>query len=261
MLPMILGMVVAVIASGGLVSAIGYYAPFMIIGTCFMSVGAGLLTTFDTDTSAALRIVYPAIFGLGVGLAFQQPVIAAQTVLSPEDIPLGTTVIVFGQSLGASIVVSIANTVFANRVTDNIKDMLGDDVSFDSERILNGVTGGGDTTEETLKMIMEQGGSEDAITSALNKAITQSYYVALGMAVLSIIGAMFVEWRSVKTAQPGNPGGKKKDEEDVVTPRSSGDEMENVTEEVELEEPPRVRAAGVPRDGMETVSQKHPSWI
>ena len=110
-------------------------------------------------------------------------------------------------------------------------------------------------------MIMEQGGSEDAITSALNKAITQSYYVALGMAVLSIIGAMFVEWRSVKTAQPGNPGGKKKDEEDVVTPRSSGDEMENVTEEVELEEPPRVRAAGVPRDGMETVSQKHPSWI
>jgi len=262
MLSMILGMVIAVIASGGLVSAIGYYTPFMIVGTCFMSVGAGLLTTFDVDTSAALRIVYPAIFGLGVGLAFQQPVIAAQTVLPPEDIPLGTTVIVFGQSLGASIVVSIANTVFANRVTENIKDILGGDVNFDSERILNGVTGGGDTTEETLKMIMEQGGSEEQITNAMNKAITQSYYVALAMAVLSIVGAAFVEWRSVKTAQPGNPGGmKKKDEEAVDSPRGSGDDMAHVTDEVELEEPPRARAAGVPREGMETVTQKHPSWI
>lgn len=192
MLPMILGVIVAVLASGGLVTAVGYYAPFMILGTVLMSVGAGLLSTFSPSTSAALRIVYPALFGLGVGLSFQQPIIAAQTVLSEEDVPLGTTVIVFGQSIGAAIVISIANSVFANRVTSSISDIVGGMEGLDTEDILNGITGGDSSG------IADAGGSAEEITNALNKAITQSYYVALAMAALSIIGAVFVEWRSVK---------------------------------------------------------------
>ncbi len=45
MLPMLLGVIVAVLASGAAVSAVGYYAPFMVAGTVLMSVGAGLLST------------------------------------------------------------------------------------------------------------------------------------------------------------------------------------------------------------------------
>lgn len=193
---MILGVIIAVLSSGGLVTAVGYYTPFMILGTVLMSVGAGLLSTFSPSTSDALRIIYPALFGLGIGLSFQQPIIAAQTVLSAEDIPLGTTVIVFGQSIGAAIVLSIANTVFANRVTGNIEDILGPTEGVDAESILNGISG--ESSDGLLSVIEKAGGSPDQLIKALNEAITESFHVAVAMAVLSILGALLVEWRSVK---------------------------------------------------------------
>jgi len=44
--------------TGVLVHHVGYYAPFMIIGVCVMSVGAGLLTTLQVDTPTANLIGY-----------------------------------------------------------------------------------------------------------------------------------------------------------------------------------------------------------
>jgi hypothetical protein len=197
MLPMLLGVIVAVLASGVLVTAVGYYTPIMILGTILMSVGSGLMSTFSPSTSAALRILYPAFFGLGVGSSFQMPTIATQTVLSDEDIPLGTTVIVFGQSFGAAIVLSIANSVFTNHVTDNIEAILGPVAGASPESLLNSITGG-KSDDSLLKLISEAGGSADELVNALNGAIRQTFYVAVAMAAMSILGAVFVEWRSVK---------------------------------------------------------------
>lgn len=81
---MLIGVIVAVLASGALVSGIGYYTPFMIAGSVLMSVGVGMCSTIMPNTSNALLIVFPGLFGLGVGIGFQQPLIGAQTVLSKE---------------------------------------------------------------------------------------------------------------------------------------------------------------------------------
>jgi hypothetical protein len=190
MLPMLLAVIVSVLASGAAVSALGYYVPFMLLGTVMMSVGAGLLSTFSPTTSNALLIVYPAIFGAGIGISFQQPIIAAQTVLSEEDIPIGTSVIVFGQSIGGAIILSVAETVFSNRLATNIRDMLG--VVVSSENLLAG------GIKDVISAVVGAGGSQASVIDAENKAITQAFYVGLAMAGLSIIGALTVEWRSVK---------------------------------------------------------------
>jgi len=50
--------------SGGLISAPGYYTPFMILGTVLMTVGGGLLTTLHIETTKAQWIGYPVLFGL-----------------------------------------------------------------------------------------------------------------------------------------------------------------------------------------------------
>ncbi|KAJ7476934.1 MFS transporter [Mycena galericulata] len=62
-LPMILGVVISMIGSGGATTAIGYYTPFMILSTILMSVGGGLLTTFKVNTGHAKWIGYQAILG------------------------------------------------------------------------------------------------------------------------------------------------------------------------------------------------------
>jgi hypothetical protein len=81
---MLIGVIVSVLASGALVSGLGYYTPFMILGSILMAVGIGLLSTIGPSSSNALLIVFPAIFGAGVGIGFQQPLIGAQAVLSKE---------------------------------------------------------------------------------------------------------------------------------------------------------------------------------
>jgi hypothetical protein len=64
MLPLVLALVVGSAMSGGLISAAGYYTPFMILGTVLMTVGGGLLTTLHIETTKAQWIGYQVLFGL-----------------------------------------------------------------------------------------------------------------------------------------------------------------------------------------------------
>ncbi|EEB97046.1 hypothetical protein MPER_03716, partial [Moniliophthora perniciosa FA553] len=50
-LPMILSVVVSSLISGAVISATGYYAPWMIVGSVLASVGAGMISTFEPGTS------------------------------------------------------------------------------------------------------------------------------------------------------------------------------------------------------------------
>lgn len=60
MLPYFLSTVIFVIGAGIAVSKVGYYAPFLIIGTALTIVGCGLLSTFKVDTDFAMAAGYQA---------------------------------------------------------------------------------------------------------------------------------------------------------------------------------------------------------
>lgn len=106
-LPLILGVTVFSILGGVGVTIIGYYTPFMIVGAAVSAIGVGLLTTFKVDTGSAMWIGYQVICGSGLGLVMQQPMIAAQTVLKLDDVPTGTSVIIFFQTLGGALFISV----------------------------------------------------------------------------------------------------------------------------------------------------------
>lgn len=186
-LPMILGVVIFSIVAGGLVTVLGYYTPFMIASSVLMAIGAGLLTTLEVDSGSAKWIGYQAIFGIGVGLGLQQPLIAVQTVLKLDDVPTGTSAVIFSQSLGGALFISVAQNVFTNRLVDGLRVAAP---GLDPRIVLNvGAT--------SLK---DQIASEffDSVLIAYNKALTETFYVGLAMACFTIIGALGMEWRSVK---------------------------------------------------------------
>jgi hypothetical protein len=93
-LPLILGLVIISIFAGGLVTWIGYYTPFMLISSVLMAIGAGLLTTLETDSNHAKWIGYQFIFGAGVGFGMQQSLVAIQTALPAADVAIGTSLMV-----------------------------------------------------------------------------------------------------------------------------------------------------------------------
>ncbi len=115
-LALLLSCVVSSIIIGVGVSAIGYYTPFVISGMVFYCVGCGLITTFGVDTPFRKWFGFEIFTGIGLGAGFALPSLAVQTVLSPEDIAVGTTLCNFFFALGGAIFVSVGQAIFQNGV-------------------------------------------------------------------------------------------------------------------------------------------------
>ncbi|KAJ7460118.1 DHA14-like major facilitator [Mycena galericulata] len=186
-LPMVLSLVVASIIAGGLITSVGYYTPFMIASSVITAVGTGLVSTFKVNTNHTKWIPYQLICGLGVGFGLQQPMIAAQTVLDMKDVPIGTSIIVFAQTLGGALFISIAQNVFTNKlVAGLVKSVPGVDPAI----VLSaGATSLKDAVAPEFL---------DAVLFVYNEALVAAFYVSVAMACLSLAGALVIEWRSVK---------------------------------------------------------------
>lgn len=186
-LPLILGLVLMLLVSGGAVTVFGYYTPWMIASSILMSIGVGLLSTLKVDSGHAKWIGYQIIYGFGVGFGMQQPIIASQTVLKLEDIPVGTSLIVFMQTLGGALFISVAQNIFTNRLVANLLVKLP---TLDPSIVLK-------TGATSLKHAVNADLLPDVLV-AYNEALTQTFYVSLALAALSIFGSAGMEWKSVK---------------------------------------------------------------
>ena len=59
---------------------------------------------------------YQACFGLGSGLGKTQPLITAQTVLSLDDVSVGTGTTIFAQTLGGALFISAGQNIISNEL-------------------------------------------------------------------------------------------------------------------------------------------------
>jgi MFS family permease len=191
MLPVLVGFNVTLLLQGFLTSAVGYYTPFMILSSILTSVGAGLITLWTTNTSLALLIVYQAIFGCGGGLAFEVPQLAVQTVLPEADVTLGLSITLFAQNFGGALFISVAQQVFAKQILANLQDKIP---GLSPSMIQN--LGLVDLNPGTLHT-----GSQD-IVHGLENAFVQTWYIAVALSCLTIIGSVLMEFRSVKEGKP-----------------------------------------------------------
>ncbi|KAK2037356.1 major facilitator superfamily transporter, partial [Colletotrichum somersetense] len=115
-LALILATALSSILGGIGTTQIGYYNPFMIASTVLMAVGSGLLTMWKPGIPGGVWIGFQILYGLGSGLDMQIPLIVVQTVLPTEDIPLGTALVMFMQSFGGAIFISVAQNIFTNEL-------------------------------------------------------------------------------------------------------------------------------------------------
>ena len=186
-LPFILALVVAAIVAGGVVTKSGYYTPCLIVCSCLMATGAGLLTTLRVDSGSSQWIGYQFLLGFGMGLGQQQSGLAAQTVLKPEDVPVGVSLMFFGQSLGGAVFICVAQNIFIQQLFQNLRGVVGDANASLLEHV-----GATDLRNYVPSELLSP------TLVAYNKSITTTFYVAVAIASLSIIPALTFEWKSIK---------------------------------------------------------------
>lgn len=95
-----------------------------IASAALASIGCGLFLTWTPSTSRAYWIDYQAIFGFGLGLGWQQPLLIAQSLLGDKEVPTGTALMSGLKLLGGAIFLSAASTTFNNRLNANLRTMV-----------------------------------------------------------------------------------------------------------------------------------------
>jgi hypothetical protein len=191
MIPLVLSVVVGSITSGGLVQRFGYYTPFMIVGSCLMAVGAGLITTWDMGTQSGKWIGFQVIFGLGVGYTMQHPNLAVQIVLANKDIPTGTALLSLCQTLGGAVFVAVGQNLFIDKFTAGLESIHG----IDPKKLTH--AGATELKNAVPPAFQHQ------VLEAYNNSLTQGvFFAAMIVACLALPAALGMEWRSVKTQSP-----------------------------------------------------------
>ncbi|KAJ6526045.1 hypothetical protein B0H19DRAFT_1275904 [Mycena capillaripes] len=186
-LPMILALVVSSLLAGTLITTFGQYAPFMVLSSLLMAVGAGLLSTLRPNPGHSHWIGYQIIFGLGIGFGMQQPAIAAQNVLELVDVPVGTSIIVFMQTLGGALFISVGQNVFTNKLISGLIARVPD--------VAPGIVLSAGAT--SLKSAVPTQ-FLPAVLSVYNDALMSTLYVSIAMAGMSLCGSLVMEWKSIK---------------------------------------------------------------
>ena len=192
-LPMVISLCIALVLAGAGTTLTGYYVPFMFICTVLGSIGAGLLTTLPVNATLASLICFQALLGFGVGLGVQGPQVAAQTVLSDKEVPIGISLVMFGHGIGPAIMSVAAQAIFQNRLELDL-GKLGVVSGLNNTSSTGGVDNMG-----IADLRQHLGGQKLAeVLTALDSAVTQTLYLPVVLTCLTLLGAMGMEWRSVK---------------------------------------------------------------
>ena len=75
---------------GTLVGKTRYSQPYQLTSAVLMTAGMAILYTLDLDSSKARYVGGEVLFGFGVGLGNQIPIMAVQGLSKPEDVPSST---------------------------------------------------------------------------------------------------------------------------------------------------------------------------
>ncbi|MCT9090155.1 MFS transporter [Streptomyces sp. ASQP_92] len=121
-LPMVIGLLIASIFSGNVVSRTGQYRIFPIVGALVMGVGLYLLSLMGPDVGAWLESLYMFVLGLGIGLCMQVLTIAVQNTVDYADLGTATSGVTFFRTLGSSFGTAVFGTIYANTLKTNLQD-------------------------------------------------------------------------------------------------------------------------------------------
>jgi EmrB/QacA subfamily drug resistance transporter len=122
LLPLVIGLLIASVGSGQLITRFGRYKPFPIAGTAIMVVGLLLLSRLQVDTSPVVTGAYMLVLGFGLGNVIQVLVLAAQNAVDYKYLGVASSGSTLFRQIGGSIGVSVFGAIFANQL---MKDLAG----------------------------------------------------------------------------------------------------------------------------------------
>ncbi|KAF5380253.1 hypothetical protein D9757_008194 [Collybiopsis confluens] len=189
LIPYLVFSTLVAIIMGIYVNRTGSYYFLLWIGAVVYTVGSGLLSTLNVGSNTAEWLSFEILSGIGRG-AGQIPFVAVQVVLTPEEIPIGSSLVMLSNSLGGAIALSISQSIFSNVL---VKELAKHVPSVDPSIILNT----GATQFRELVPAEELSGVLDAYAKAIQVVLIPP----IAFAGLSLAVALGIERLNIKKKQ------------------------------------------------------------
>ncbi|MEC3981455.1 MDR family MFS transporter [Amycolatopsis sp. H20-H5] len=120
MLPLTLGIMIASLSSGRIISRTGRYKVFAVAGLGIMAAALFMLATIGVDTPMAVVMVIAFLIGLGLGASMQTLQLAATNDVPARDIGVATSSSTFFRQIGGTAGTAVFMSILFATVGDRI---------------------------------------------------------------------------------------------------------------------------------------------
>ena len=118
--PTVVSDVLAAFIGSAIVSAIGWWNPFLLLAQVCVCLCGGLLTTIYPDVSGAHWVGYQILGGVGYSLASNLSHLAMQSSLPQDLVPLGSSTLLAVISTSCAIFMAAGQALFQRRLQVNL---------------------------------------------------------------------------------------------------------------------------------------------
>ncbi|UKZ52637.1 hypothetical protein TrVGV298_006418 [Trichoderma virens] len=195
-LPFIIAAMLSALGSGIFISNTGLATPVMVGGSAIATLGCGLCHLLDLDTRTAVWIGIQIVVGLGLGCAFQVPIMVGQVSVCVPDIPAVTAMILCFQTVGGAVWVSASQSIFINRMLIAVPQFAP---GVDPTKVVS--TGAGE--------LREVFGSDKifGVLTAYLTGIRAAYLLSCAVVGTSLLIGVFLPWKRLDTDALKEAGG------------------------------------------------------
>ena len=122
--PLVLGLFAASFGSGRLISKMGRYKLFPVMGSAVLIIGLWLWSNLGLHTSQLTLSWWMVVLGLGIGMILQVPILAVQNSVPFDQLGAGTSTATFARSIGSSFGGAVFGTILISRLNTHLHTLL-----------------------------------------------------------------------------------------------------------------------------------------
>jgi EmrB/QacA subfamily drug resistance transporter len=191
-LPMVLGLIVASVTAGSLVSRTGRYRIFPIAGASVMTVGMLLIARLDEHSSNLYFSFATLVLGVGIGLAMQVLTIIVQNTVEYRDLGVATSGVTFFRTIGSAFGAAVFGAIYAHQLKPNLTEAVTS-TGADPRLV---------TTPEAVRTLPPE--QHAAVVHAYAEALQHVFASAVPVALVALIVALLLKQVPMRgLTQPG----------------------------------------------------------
>jgi MFS family permease len=184
LLPLVVGVMMASMISGRLITKFGRYRIFPIIGTLLLIVSFWLFSNIAVDTSRFMLGIWMLVLGIAIGQVMPVMTLAVQNGVARKDLGTATSSVTFFRSIGSSLGAAIFGAILTNRLTAHLSHDLPGPAGTAAAKGLKTSTAG-------LQHLPPE--QVHTVLSAFAQSFSDVFLVGIPIAIVTFIVALFLK--------------------------------------------------------------------